>query len=75
MLSSEQLEIVDVARQINNPGDNHKFFNDIISRMDLGKAVGLSKLIDILSLTPEWSQIKLEIKNWLDLKREDVVEN
>jgi predicted ATPase len=74
ILSSEQLEIIQVARQINNPGNTHKFFDDIITRMDLTRDVGLSKLVDILSMTPEWDNIKFNIKNWLDRKKRGLVE-
>lgn len=73
-LSTEQLEIVQVARQILNPGDTHRFFDDIISRMDFGREIGLSKLVDILSLTSEWNNIKSNIKQWLESKRESILE-
>lgn len=73
-LTREYLEIVNVARQIQNPGNNHKLLNDIIIRMDLNQIVGLTKLVDILSLSASWNDIKLNIKNWLDAKREEIVE-
>lgn len=75
VLTPEYLEIVQAARQIVNAGNNHNFFDDIIIRMDFARAVGLNKLVDILSLTPEWDNIKLNIKNWLDLKRNIVIEH
>ena len=74
-LSAEELEIVQVARQIENPGDNHRFFDDIVTRMDFVREVGLSKLADLLAKTAEWNAIKINITNWLDLKRPEVVEN
>jgi predicted ATPase len=73
-LNDEQSEIVNAARQIGNPGNSHKFFDDIIVRMDFTRDVGLNKLVDLLSLTPEWAVIKENIKNWLDVKRGDIVE-
>lgn len=74
-LSAENFEIVQVARQIINPGDNHKFFDEIIARMDYIRAVGLNKLVELLSQTPYWSIIKANIKNWLDNKRHLVIED
>ena len=74
-LNAENIEIVQVARQIVNPGDNHKFFDEIIARMDFARAVGLNKLVDLLSLTAEWTNIKANIKNWLDNKRNLVIED
>lgn len=73
-LSAEQLEIVEVARQISNPGDTHKFFDDIIFRMDFGREIGLSKLVDILSITNEWENIKSDIKQWVESKRNEILE-
>jgi AAA15 family ATPase/GTPase len=73
-LSSEQIEIVQVARQIGNPGNTHRYFNDVITRMDYTKDVGLSKLVDLLSLSEEWLNIKANIKEWLDSKRDLIVE-
>lgn len=74
-LSQEQIEIVNVAREIGNPGDNHKFFNDIIVRMDFIRDVGLSKLVDLLTKTPNWNDIKVNITNWLDSKRDGIIEH
>ena len=68
------MEIVEVARQIGNPGDANKYFDDIVDRMDFTRDVGLSKIVDLLALTPEWIDIKRNIKNWLDQKRNDVLE-
>lgn len=73
-LNAEYLEIINVARQIQNPGNNHRFFNDIITRMDWNQIVGLTKLVDILSLSESWNDIKSNIINWLNEKRENVVE-
>lgn len=73
-LNPENLEIIKVAREIVNPGNNHKYFDDIIERMDHSRAVGLNKLVDLISLTPEWINIKTNLKNWLDIKRNVLLE-
>lgn len=73
-LQQEQIEILEVAKQIGNPGDSHKYFDDIIERMDYDREVGLNKLIDLLSLTNEWDNIKENIKNWLETKKEGIIE-
>jgi AAA15 family ATPase/GTPase len=74
-LNPEQLEIVQVARQIINPGDNHKFFDDVITRMDYTRSVGLNKLVDLVSLTPEWTVLKKNIQDWLNDKKNLIIEN
>lgn len=73
-LLPEQIEILDAAKQIGNPGDSHKFFDDIIIRMDYSREVGLNKLIDLLSLTNEWSIIKEEIRIWFESKKILIIE-
>ena len=75
ILSKENIELVQVARQIQNPGNDHDFLNDIITRMDYKREVGLSKLIDLLSLSAEWARIKGDIVSWLNDRRERIVEN
>lgn len=74
ILSTEQREIVEAARVIGNPGNNHKYFDDVIARMDYTRDVGLNKLVDLLSLTADWNFIKENIKNWLDSKRNFILE-
>ena len=69
------LKLFQAARQIINPGDNHKFFDDIITRMDYTRDVGLNKLVDLLSQTNDWENIKINIKNWLESKRNIVFES
>lgn len=73
ILTAENLEIVTVARQINNPGNGHRFFNDIITRMDFSREVGLNKLVELLAMSNEWNNVKGEIKAWLDQKRQLVI--
>lgn len=73
-LTAEQLEIVQAARQIGNPGDAHKYFDDLITRMDYTRDVGLSKLVDLLSTTADWTVIRVNIRNWLDQKRAGIIE-
>ena len=74
-LSREQIELVQVAKEIQNPKDDHDFLNDIITRMDYSREVGLSKLIDLLSLSEEWDNIKSDIVSWLNDRQGSIVEN
>ncbi len=71
----EYNEILRVARDIQNVGDSHKFFDNIIERMGYNREVGLDKLVNLLSLTSEWDNIKRNIKNWLENKKDTVIEN
>jgi AAA15 family ATPase/GTPase len=62
-------EIINVARQIKAVDNAHMFADGIISRMDYERNVGLSKIIDIVSLSPEWIAFKQPIVDWLQQKR------
>jgi Fe-S cluster assembly ATPase SufC len=73
-LSPEEIEIVEVARQIHNVPDAHRFFDDIISRMDFDPAVGLSKLVDLLSKSNEWLGITDNVRGWLIKKMPQIHE-
>lgn len=73
-LTEEQVEIVETMRLIRNVPDAHDYFSETYSRMDLDPAVGLSKLIDLLCLTPEWEQITQNIRVWLEGRVIDVQE-
>ena len=43
--------------------------------MGYNREVGLDKLVNLLSLTSEWDNIKRNIKNWLENKKDTVIEN
>jgi hypothetical protein len=73
-LNTEEQDIVKSAREIINAGNSHNFFDEIISRFDWERQVGLTKLVDILAKTDKWNSIKSNIQNWLDTKREYVLE-
>ncbi len=73
-LSAEQIEIVETARQVQHVQDPHEFFSEIYILMDWEPAVGLSKLIDLLSLTPEWNIITENIRSWLTAMTHQILE-
>ena len=66
--NNEFNEIIKVARQIEAVDDSHKYVDDIITRLDLNRDVGLSKIIDLFSSTQAWSGYVANVKDWLDLQ-------
>ena len=66
--SIECNEIVAVAKEIIVVDDSHKYIDDIIIRLDLDRSSGLSKIIDLISSTPEWDTYVADVKNWLNSK-------
>ena len=69
------METLRVARDIQNVGDSHKFFDNIIERMGYDRRDGLKNLVNLLSLTSEWDNIKRNIKIWLENRKDKVIEN
>lgn len=71
---NERNEIIEVAKQIVAVDNSHKFVDDIIKRLDLNRDVGLSKIIDLISSTPEWENYISGVNDWLESKKELVQE-
>jgi len=65
----ERNEIIEVAKQIIAVDNSHKFVDDIIQRLDWNRDVGLSKIIDLISSTQEWTNYVSNIHDWLTLKK------
>jgi hypothetical protein len=65
---NEYNEIIGVAKDIVAVDDCHKYVDDIISRLDWNRDVGLSKIVDLLSFTPEWVSYIADVKDWLALQ-------
>jgi len=72
---SERNEIIEVAKQIVAVDNSHKFVDDIIQRLDWNRAVGLSKIIDLISSTQKWDNYVANVKDWLTLQIPYVKEN
>jgi predicted nucleotidyltransferase/ABC-type lipoprotein export system ATPase subunit len=66
--NEEYREIIEAARQITTVDDNHRYVSDIIDRLGWDRSVGLSKIIDLASLTNEWTNYIADVKDWLTLK-------
>ena len=72
--NSEFNEIIEVAKQIIAVDNSHKYVDDIITRLDWNRDVGLSKIIDVFSSTQEWINYVANVKDWLTLQRQLVEE-
>lgn len=55
-----------VLNEIGVVDDDHKYIDDAITRLDIDYQVGLSKVIDWFSKTPQWDDFVMPIKNWLE---------
>jgi energy-coupling factor transporter ATP-binding protein EcfA2 len=73
-VSEEEQEIITVARAIVNVADTHNYLSDIIERLNFERNVGLSKLVDLVSKSPEWSNVKAQVSQWLQNEANALVE-
>lgn len=71
----EDQEIIKAAKDIIVRDNSHKYIDDLIERMDYIKAVGLQKIIDLVSQSDQWEVFIQEIKKWLESKKENILEN
>ncbi len=66
--NAEHLEIIECARDIQAVNDDHKYIEDLISRLDWGKSVGFAKVIDLVALSDQWAAYVLDVKVWMEKK-------
>lgn len=66
--NAECQEIIDAANNIHATDESHKYIDDIIERLGFDRNVGLSKIVDLMSTTPEWVDYVSDIHEWLQKK-------
>ena len=71
----DRQEIIDAANQIFVVDESHKYIDDIIERLGIERGIGLNKIIDLVSLSPEWRDFTQEIQIWLRDKITPLLEN
>lgn len=71
----DRQEIIDAANQIFVADESHKYIDDIIERLGIERGIGLNKIIDLVSLSPEWPNFTQEIQVWLRDKITPLLEN
>ena len=72
--NAEHQEIFDAANDIVVADESHRYIDDIIERLGLDRSVGLSKIIDLVSSTPQWVDYVADIHEWLQNKIQPLLE-
>ena len=65
-INGQNEEIVNLAREIIAPNDNHKYLDDIIDGLGVSEEVGLYMIIEDLSKHPEWRVYTNSVRRWLN---------
>ncbi|MBE7646771.1 AAA family ATPase [Tenacibaculum finnmarkense genomovar ulcerans] len=73
-VNQEFNEIIECANEIGIVNNDHNYIDDIINRIGWDKKVGLSKIIDLFSTTPEWSVFTESISEWMMQKGQELAE-
>lgn len=70
-------EIIEVAKEISCEQDSHNYLSRIIERLDYGKSVGYTKIIDLVSTycQDKWQSYISEVYIWLEEKVPEVRES
>jgi len=58
-------EIIEVAKEVIVVDDDHKYIDDIISRLGWDKKTGLLKIIDLVATTVSWGDYVRDISDWM----------
>lgn len=73
-LDPENDEIIEAAREIVVTNDDHKYVDDIITRLGWKRTKGLSKIIDLVSENHSWQEYVENVSGWLESKIQQVRE-
>ena len=74
-LENDALEIIAIANDINFEIDSHRYISNIITTLELERAAGLAKIIDLASKHPNWNNYIENVSNWLTPLIEELREN
>ncbi|MDZ5787378.1 AAA family ATPase [Stenotrophomonas maltophilia] len=71
----EGTEIIELAQGIEAVDDTHSFIELIISTLNINRAAGLSRIVDVASRSPHWQLYVSELREWLELRQASVIES
>ena len=54
-LDEDKQEIIDLLKQLPLPSENHGFINDLIAQLGESREAGLTRIIQLLSMTSKWN--------------------
>lgn len=67
-------EIIDLAVGIEAVDDTHSFVELIIRTLNIQRSAGLSAIIRVAALSPEWEHYVFELREWLEARRDQYIE-
>ncbi len=73
-LGGEYLEIIEAARDIRVELDAHNYISNILTKLGIDRPSGLTRVMDLASMHPEWHQYVSEVTDWLQPVVSDLME-
>ena len=67
-------EIIDLAVGIQAVDDTHSFVELIIRTLNIQRSSGLSAIVRVAAMSPEWEHYVFELREWLTVRRDRVIE-
>lgn len=68
-------EIIEIAKQINYVGDQHRYIYDIIDRLGIDHSSGYSKVISLAARHDRWNDYIEDVNKWIIDKVDTIKEN
>jgi ABC-type lipoprotein export system ATPase subunit len=72
---TEGNEIIELAQGIEAVDDTHSFIELIISTLNVNRAAGLLRIVNVASRSPHWQPYVSELREWLELRQSNVIES
>jgi len=72
--NDEYEEIIECAKEIQAVNNDHKYIEDLISRLGWGRDTGLAKVVDLVATSGLWEEYVVDVKKWMRQQIEAVRE-
>jgi len=69
VVSDDRLELYGIARDVINVPERHGFVDQIIAHTGESREVALSKIVELASLSDEWSNYTRVVRKWLSSQK------
>ena len=67
-------EIIDLAVGIQAVDDTHSLIELIVRTLNVQRTVGLTQIVRVASLSPDWENYVAELREWLTVRRPGLIE-
>ena len=73
-MGEEERELLELAREIHVPADNHDYLGRVIEELGYDRSEGFRAIVDLVAKSPEWDGYVKPVREWLESKKAAVLE-